>query len=296
MRTSTALMRVARHASPGVASLRQRLRERALGEASLSSLSPRVWMEALERRVMMSGTVATVALDRSFGDAGYASAALPWKAGDGGVEVAALASGPNGTIYAAANVQPPGDYPYFNTVALVRFSADGRTDKTFGNNGVVTIRAGDDFSSDPDGSETVVGSLLVQPDGKVLLVAEINMSLAGFFRFNMDGSPDTSFGSDGRVLIDSNNFQMFDLPLAWLEADGKILAFLDQDTDFSVVRLTADGTLDRTFADAGRFTLNPLGRHTLWYYSGDGQYYQNLAAAGPLPGGGMVGYFESSHL
>src|SRR2546421_12367096 len=74
MNRSMALACVQKASVSGVASLRQRLRERALDEASAS---PRVWMEALERRLMMDSTAATIDLDLSFGQAGYAQPLPP---------------------------------------------------------------------------------------------------------------------------------------------------------------------------------------------------------------------------
>jgi hypothetical protein len=64
MNTSTALVRVEGNVAAGLASLRQRMRERALDEASaVGAVSPRIWMEALERRVMLSGTEATIGVN-----------------------------------------------------------------------------------------------------------------------------------------------------------------------------------------------------------------------------------------
>src|SRR5947209_665783 len=127
MKTSTALMCVRKDFAPGVAKLRQRMRERALDEATAAAW-PRVWMEALEGRVMLDATAATVDLDKSFGQAGYAVAPLPWRGGGSWMD--ALAMAPGGKIYALAGVEGP-DY-WAGQYALARFNADGTPDQNFG--------------------------------------------------------------------------------------------------------------------------------------------------------------------
>ena len=54
MNTFTSLVRAEELLAAGFTSLHQRLRERALDDAVTSS--PRIWMEPLERRVMLSGS------------------------------------------------------------------------------------------------------------------------------------------------------------------------------------------------------------------------------------------------
>src|SRR5258706_4073359 len=63
MQNSTALMRIENVVESGMAHLRLRLRERALDEAL-----PRIWMEALEARRMLSD---------GFGVDGWTSASFP---------------------------------------------------------------------------------------------------------------------------------------------------------------------------------------------------------------------------
>ncbi|MEE4462912.1 hypothetical protein V2S84_12520, partial [Azotobacter chroococcum] len=99
--------------------------------------------------------------------------------------------------------------------------------------------------------------LAPQPDGKILLAGQsYNPDNATYdfsvIRLNVDGSLDTGFSGDGKAIFD----------IAWgndeghgltVQADGKILVSgysynPDNATyDFGVIRLNADGTLDKTF-------------------------------------------------
>ena len=79
--------------------------------------------------------------------------------------------------------------------AIVRYNADGSPDPAFGANGRVT--------TDFPGLAAVASSVLVQPDGKILVAGGAfplftflgNIELA---RYNPDGSLDAAFGSGGR--------------------------------------------------------------------------------------------------
>ena len=76
-----------------------------------------------------------------------------------------------------------------NDVVLSRFNADGTLDTTFNGTGVVIL----DVSGDDDDGHSVT----VQSDGKILVSGSATIGgvqHAALFRFNTDGSLDTSFG------------------------------------------------------------------------------------------------------
>src|SRR5258706_15280971 len=233
-------MCVEKRAAPGVAALRRRLRERALDNAVAPAADAgRVWMEALERRVMLDAATvtalvaATVHLDPNFGNHGYAMAPLPFENG-GSVFLDPLVAAPGGKIYTAAQVSPPGD-DWGTTTAIARFNANGSPDESFGQHGVILFKEGS--------VDTEVGSLLVQLDGKLVVVLHTAITHEGSYaeetavlRFNVNGTLDLGFGIQGRVLLASSAeidpFQPFPglpwldnhTPTAWLHSDGKIMA------------------------------------------------------------------------
>ena len=106
-------------------------------------------------------------------------------------------------------------------------------------------------------------SVLVQPDGKVLVAGSSNASSKfAVVRYNQDFSLDTSFG-------DFNGIATFDIGThndearsMVLQIDGKIViaGYSDNgsNTDFAVARCNTDGTSDLTFGNNGR-VVTPIG-------------------------------------
>jgi len=75
---------------------------------------------------------------------------------------------------------------------LTKILSNGLRDTTFGNNGFISI-------DNQAGTESI-SSLALRPDGKILAVGSIKRSgttRGMVFRFNSNGSPDTSFGTGG---------------------------------------------------------------------------------------------------
>lgn len=140
-------------------------------------------------------------------------------------------------------------------------AADGELDPTFGTGGFALAgltTADFELPAKP----------VVQPDGKILIcsrVASGGLSGSDFFiaRFNADGSPDTSFDFDGQVTIDIAARNDGCNALA-IQPDGKIVAVgsssdtSTSNSDFAIVRLETDGTLDPTFGGGSGVTLVPF--------------------------------------
>ena len=83
---------------------------------------------------------------------------------------------------------------------VLRYNSDGVLDVTFGSGGIARIA----FTKSTSDSEYAT-ALAIQPDGKVIVVgyAPIKGNTSGLAvaRLNANGSPDTSFGSGGKVLF-----------------------------------------------------------------------------------------------
>lgn len=107
--------------------------------------------------------------------------------GNGG-KVTTYVSNSNSFANAVA-VQPDGKIVVAGIPLLVRYNSDGTLDTTFGKNGIVT-NSGVDRGMD----------LVIQPDGKIVVVGFSGGGLFTCFhvaRFNSNGSPDTTFGTNG---------------------------------------------------------------------------------------------------
>src|SRR5947199_876603 len=148
--------------------------------------------------------------------------------------------------------------------AVARYNPDGTLDKTFGVGGKV--------QTDFPGLAAVASSVVIQPDGKIVVAggAFPLFTFLGDFkvvRYNPNGSLDTSFG-DGGIVTTTFPEGSYAFALA-LQSDGKIIAagtvFVDfnpgdmSDTDFALARYNPDGSLDRTFGNGGNGTTDFFG-------------------------------------
>lgn len=167
----------------------------------------------------------------------------------------ATAVQPNGQVLTAGLYYRGGTSNVFDA-ALTRYNADGTIDTSFGTNGTVI--------TDLSGQADHIQSMIVQPDGKILVGGYFgdgpifNFELA---RYNSDGTLDSTFGSGGKVLLQRANDYNEITSLA-LQSDGKILAAGTVDGgsgsygEFAVARFNTNGTLDTTFGTNGLATAD----------------------------------------
>lgn len=177
--------------------------------------------------------------------------------------VTSLALQTDGKIVAAGFSGARNTPVVLSDFVVVRYNTDGTLDPTFGTGGiVVTDIAGDsDFAS----------SLVIQPDGQLVVggfaygrtqnAVSFDFALA---RYNPSGSPDPSFGSGGKVLIDLSNTVTNspgdDLMFSMVrQPDGKLLCAGSGEpnrrangTDFLIARFNPNGSLDTTFGTDGK--------------------------------------------
>jgi len=106
-------------------------------------------------------------------------------------------------------------------------------------------------------------SVILQPDGKILVAGysyhDILNSDFALARYNPNGSLDTSFDIDGKLIT---AFGGQGLSIA-LQTDGKVLvsgfsynSYLSGNADFALARYNIDGSLDTTFSGDGKLTTN----------------------------------------
>jgi uncharacterized delta-60 repeat protein len=136
-----------------------------------------------------------------------------------------------------------------NNYALARYLPNGTPDATFGNSGTATLISG---VNDTQGADVVV-----QPDGKIILLASV-VNRFQLFRAKADGTPDPTFGASGGIIIAQGNHGEERAGGLTLQPDGKIIAggysySRNNSTIFNpfIVRLNPDGYRDPTFGAIG---------------------------------------------
>ena len=129
---------------------------------------------------------------------------------------------PNGFIVLAGEA--------YNDVAIVRLRPDGVLDATFDNDGIFGVNMGGQRGF----------AVAQQTDGK-LVVGGSSGGDGLLLRLNADGSPDTSFGGDGKKTIDFGTPGDVVLGLA-LQADGRIVAAGSSASNIEVVRVEAEAS------------------------------------------------------
>ncbi len=197
------------------------------------------------------------AIDTSFGDRGRAFADFGSLA-EGASDVAIQT---DGAIVVCGRVQ--GQLPGEDGFTVVRFTAAGTLDTSFGSGGRVTVTAGAGHTL---GEAT---ALAIHPDGRIIVVGP-SFPGGGFDRdfavlaLRPDGSRDTSFGGsaafpphipelppDGVGFADFDfNGQFYDDDTPWdvvVQPDGSIVVAGVGGAGFGIAKFTASGRLDSGF-------------------------------------------------
>ena len=132
---------------------------------------------------------------------------------------------------------------------VMRQNADGSLDPTFDGDGRATIFAN---------AGVEVKAAAMQADGKIVLAGDVNEDFA-VARFHANGSPDSSFGSNGVVVtpvgpnVDRGNSVV-------IQPDGKIVVAgstgrpgpVTSEFDIALVRYDSTGALDLSFNGTGK--------------------------------------------
>jgi uncharacterized delta-60 repeat protein len=168
----------------------------------------------------------------------------------------ATAIQPDGRILAAGVSDAKGTYDF----ALARYTSTHDLDPSFGRNGVVLT----DFGHSYDWAY----ALALQPDGRIVVAGVSDVSGSKDFalaRYNPDGTPDFSFGRNGRTVLALRSLTTDIIHGIVIQPDGKIVAAgvtyedvvtLRPHGDFMVARFLPDGRPDLGFGIGGVTTTD----------------------------------------
>src|SRR5262249_12999563 len=149
-----------------------------------SNFCARPWLEALERRDLLSGSD----LDLSFGSGGKTTVDVNF----GFDWVYGLAQQPHGKIVAAGRTRSS-DYDF----APVRLNPNGALDASLGGTGKVITNLGS--------AADYARGVAVMPDGRIV-VAGYTKGVSNYdfavVRYLPNGTLDTSFGGTGKIVTD----------------------------------------------------------------------------------------------
>jgi uncharacterized delta-60 repeat protein len=140
-------------------------------------------------------------------------------------------------------------------MAVYRFKRNGAPDQSFGTNGLVVI---------PFDNFTKVFSVVSQFNGKIVIGGEYigagNVKSFALSRLNCDGSIDTSFGNNGRVITNFGAGSNAVVNQLTMRFDGKIIAVGQYETANGsgtvVAQYTRNGRLDTNFGQGGSVILD----------------------------------------
>lgn len=144
----------------------------------------------------------------------------------------------------------------FTLLALPAHARDGDLDLRFGQGGAAVV----DF-----GAGALASGLALDAEGRIVLGGTVEAGASGtdfaIVRLTRDGTPDPDFSFDGRTTVAVGSGAAYDGTFNTIvQSDGKIVVIGEgpdtdtalDDSDFKLVRLNTDGTLDTSFSGDGK--------------------------------------------
>ncbi len=186
----------------------------------------------------------------------------------------------------------------YSDFAVLRYTAAGVLDATFGSGGKVVTPIGsyDDYAR----------AMAIQTDGKIVVAGYY---FNGFYnkialvRYNSNGSLDTGFGTGGLVLTDVGSYNDEAYAVAIQSTGEIVVAGSTQNAtrnEFALVRYTVNGFLDNSFNTTGK-VITGIGSGGSAAYSVAIQADKRIVAAGYSNNGSgddfaIVRYYENGSL
>lgn len=175
-------------------------------------------------------------IDNSFGTAGKVVTNIPNATSLGLTTM---------TISATGKIILGGTADGFSSAALAVYTSTGDLDLAFDTDGIIQ-----------PSSMVEIQSIKVQTDEKIIIGGN-GSNFATIVRLNTNGSPDNSFGTNGKF---SNSTMTIGGANTYIDlaTDGKIIAVFGSfaTPEINMIRLTSIGTLDNEFGAGGRTTFN----------------------------------------
>ncbi len=204
-------------------------------------------------------------LDTSFGANGKVTTLM-----NGGGDAYGVLIQPDGKIVATGNSDS-------NTFALARYDPNGALDTSFGTGGKVLTNFGSASESPQGAAIQASGKIVVAgydgfwPQHQVFVIA----------RYNVDGSPDITFGSLGRATTQFSGNSDDSAHSVAVQADGKIVAagfnYTETSLSFGLVRYLGDSVATRRTP----FDFDGDGRSDISVFrTSDRVWYLNRSTAG----------------
>ena len=184
--------------------------------------------------------LSTGLLDGTFGTGGVAKTVIAGSSTSG----VSIALQPDGKILAGGGTS--------TSFLLTRLTSDGMPDSTWDGDGIVTIGSAGSFE------DQGFRSVAVQRDGRVVAVGHTNI----LYRFNANGSPDTSFDQDGsRQALGNPSASPRDVVVG---AGGRITVVGEKNLVAGVpflyltARYLPDGSPDPSYSDDGLLDIDVM--------------------------------------
>lgn len=194
------------------------------------------------------------ALDASFGSGGVARA----------ITAGTTANGESIALQADGKILAGGATA--TSYLITRWNSDGSPDRTWDGDGLLTI--GSSSSSDGQG----IRSLALQTDGRVVALGHDNV----IYRFNSNGSIDTTFDFDGsRQALNNPSCNSHDLMIS---PGGRITVVGEERVgpgpgstpkDYLTARYLADGSPDLSYSDDGYLNITIGSNDGAWSVAPD---------------------------
>lgn len=157
-------------------------------------------------------------------------------------------------------------YLDMKNAVISRFNEDGSPDTTFANSGVAIVPLS------PDEGNGSFQEIAMQPDGK-LVAAGYAIGLTGtggynsnspaVVRLNANGTPDSAFGTNGKVILPTVYNANDQFTSLYLQSNGKILAGGNASypypyirTSYYMTRFNGNGETDTDFGENGRLLFD----------------------------------------
>lgn len=139
---------------------------------------------------------------------------------------------------------------FAGSAAVLRYTTSGALDPTFGSNGITTLSTG------------VFGSLALQANGQIVIGGVVTPSSGGaelgVERLNPNGTPDTSFGSEGLAVVSLGRSPNVGTAVLVDPNTGNILTCTTlinvsrgQPYQTALARFNSSGALDTSFGNQG---------------------------------------------